>query len=111
MHVQTTTARINNFHRATPFHRAALDASKKRKSPVRALRNFRRLLFVVLPNVPAILVRGLNLRQSRSTSVATWLYKRYISGPFLSFVVAPKGVAVGMSVARHPPRRSVRALV
>src|SRR5256885_15471420 len=59
MHVQTTTARIDNFHRATPFHRAALDASKKRKSPTRAPRNFRRLLFVVLPSVPAILVRGL----------------------------------------------------
>src|SRR2546426_159931 len=40
MYVQTATARINNFHRATPFHRAASDASKKRKSPTRALRNF-----------------------------------------------------------------------
>src|SRR2546422_103510 len=40
MYVQTATARIDNFHRATPFHRAASDASKKRKSPTRALRNF-----------------------------------------------------------------------
>src|ERR1700739_2629219 len=70
MHVQTTTAGIDNFHRATPFHRAASDASKKRKSPTRALRNFWRLQFVVLLSVPAILVRGLNLRQSKSTSVA-----------------------------------------
>src|SRR5712671_6713304 len=59
MYVQTATARIDNFHRATPFHRAASDASKKRKSPTRALRNFRRLQFVVLHSVPAILVRGL----------------------------------------------------
>src|SRR3981189_3722234 len=70
MHVQTTTAGIDNFHRATPFHRAASDASKKRKSPTRALRNFWRLQFVVLLRVPAILVRGLNLRQSKSASVA-----------------------------------------
>src|SRR2546428_195160 len=28
MYVQTTTAGIDNFHRATPFHRAASDASK-----------------------------------------------------------------------------------
>ena len=28
VYVQTTTARIDNFHRATPFYRAALDASK-----------------------------------------------------------------------------------
>src|SRR5882724_7708832 len=31
MYVQTAIARIDNFHRATPFHRAALDASKKAK--------------------------------------------------------------------------------
>src|ERR1700722_3959059 len=91
MYVQTTTAGIDNFHRATPFHRAALDASKKRKSPTRALRNFQRLQFVVLLSVPAILVSGLNLRQSNSASVATWLYKRYaISSPFSSFVVVPQ---------------------
>src|SRR6267378_8595885 len=91
MHVQATTAGIHNFHRATPFHRAALDASKKRKSPTRALRNFWRLQFVVLLSVPAILVSGLNLRQSKSASVATWLYKRYvISSPFSSFVVGPQ---------------------
>jgi len=70
MYVQTTTARIENFHRATPFHRAALDASKKRKSPTRALRNFWRLQFVVLLSVPAILVCGLCERQSESASVA-----------------------------------------
>src|SRR5215831_3527882 len=70
VYVQTTAARIDNFHRATPFYRAALDASKKRKSPTRALRNFRRLQFVVLPSVPAILVRGLCERQSSSASVA-----------------------------------------
>jgi len=35
-----------------------------------------------------LLVCGLNLRQSNSASVATWLHKRYaISGPFSSFVV------------------------
>src|SRR2546425_11732768 len=73
MYVQTATARINNFHRATPFHRAASDASKKRKSPTRALRNFRRLQFVVLHSVPAILVGGLCSLQSSSASVATWL--------------------------------------
>src|SRR3989441_8748566 len=28
MYVQTATARIDNFHRATPFHPAASDASK-----------------------------------------------------------------------------------
>src|SRR6266478_3820275 len=70
MYVQTTTAGIDNFHRATPFHRAALDASKKRKSPTRALRNFWRLQFVVLPSVPAILVCGLCERQSETASVA-----------------------------------------
>src|SRR6201988_3214299 len=70
MYVQTTTARIDNFHRATPFHRAALDASKKRKSPTRALRNFWRLQFVVLPSVPAILICGLCERQSETASVA-----------------------------------------
>src|SRR6266853_3374589 len=70
MYVQTTTAGIDNFHRATPFHRAASDASKKPKSPTRALRNFWRLQFVVLPSVPAILVSGLILRQSSSASVA-----------------------------------------
>src|SRR5207302_11124517 len=70
MYIQTTTAGIDNFHRATPFHRAALDASKKRKSPTRALRNFWRLQFVVLPSVPAILVCGLCERQSETTSVA-----------------------------------------
>ncbi|PYT91449.1 MAG: hypothetical protein DMG41_01700 [Acidobacteria bacterium] len=37
---------------------------------MRALRNFRRLQFVVLPSVPAILVRGLCEHQSRSASVA-----------------------------------------
>src|SRR5260370_1541700 len=64
---------------------------KKRKSPTRALRNFWRLQFVVLLSVPAILVSGLNLRQSNSASVATWLYKRYvISSPFSSFVVGPQ---------------------
>src|ERR1700686_2476000 len=70
MYVQTTTAGIDNFHRATPFYRAALDASKKRKSPTRALRNFRRLQFVVLLSVPAILVCGLCERQSETASVA-----------------------------------------
>src|SRR6266436_2225259 len=70
MHVQTTTAGIDNFHRATPLHRAALDASKKRKSPTRALRNYWRLQFVVLLSVPAILVCGLCEHQSSSTSVA-----------------------------------------
>src|SRR5260370_38159971 len=70
MYAQTTTAGIDNFHRATPFHRAALDASKKRKSPTRALRNFWRLQFVVLLSAPAILVCGLCERQSSSTSVA-----------------------------------------
>src|SRR5437867_12024134 len=111
MHVQTTTARINNFHRATPFHRAALDASKKRKSPTRALRNFRRLLFVVLPSVPAILVRGLySARVGRPLSPrgCTNATSRAHFHPSLW---AQMGVAVGMSVARHPPRRSVRALV
>jgi hypothetical protein len=45
----------------------------------------------VLLSVPAILVSGLNLRQSNSASVATWLYKRYvISSPFSSFVVGPQ---------------------
>src|SRR6266513_2775652 len=70
MYVQTTTAWIDNFHRATPLHRAALDASKKPKSPTRALRNFWRLQFVVLLSVPAILARGLCERQSSSASVA-----------------------------------------
>src|SRR5258706_15629152 len=70
MYVQTTTAGIDNFHRATPFHRAASDASKKRKSPTRALHNFWRLQFVVLPSVPAILVSGLCERQRSSTSLA-----------------------------------------
>src|SRR6266446_3042615 len=70
VYVQTTTTGIDNFHRATPFHRAALDASKKRKSPTRALRNFWRLQFVVLPSVPAILVCGLCERQSETASVA-----------------------------------------
>src|SRR6266513_3570281 len=70
MYVQTTTAGIDNFHRATPLHRAALDASKKRKSPTRALRNFWRLQFVVLLSVPAILVRGLCERQTSSASIA-----------------------------------------
>src|SRR5439155_10132756 len=64
---------------------------EKRKSPTRALRNFWRLQFVVLLSVPAILVSGLNLRQSNSASVATWLYNRYvISSPFSSFVVGPQ---------------------
>src|SRR5438552_14552479 len=90
MHVQTTTARIDNFHRATPFHRAASDASKKRKSPTRALRNFWRLQFVVLPSVPAIRVSGLCERQSSSTSVANAAAQtlRHL-GPFSSFVLAP----------------------
>src|SRR5207244_10794706 len=57
VHVQTTAARIDHFHRISPFYRLALDASKKRKSPMRALRNFRRLQFVVLPGVTALLVR------------------------------------------------------
>src|SRR5207244_9432538 len=70
VHVQTTAARIDHFHRISPFYRLALDASKKRKSPMRALRNFRRLQFVVLPSVPAILVRGLCERQSSSASIA-----------------------------------------
>src|SRR5256884_16070 len=70
VHVQTTAARIDHLHRISPFYRLALDASKKRKSPMRALRNFRRLQFVVLPSVPAILVRGLCEHQSRSASVA-----------------------------------------
>lgn len=60
MQVQTTTARIDKFHRATVFRRAPSDAPKKRKSPARALRNFRWLQFVVLPSVPAILVGGLD---------------------------------------------------
>src|ERR1700756_423116 len=77
VHVQTTTARIDHFHRTPPFDRAALDASKKRKSPRRALRNFRRLPFVVLPSVPAILVRGLaSTRVARPLS-PTRLRKRY----------------------------------
>src|SRR3979490_2945142 len=81
----------DNFHRATPFHRAASDASKKRKSPTRALRNFWRLQFVVLPSVPVILVGGLCERQTETTSVTTRLHKRYaISSPFSSFVVALK---------------------
>src|SRR5437667_2873469 len=70
VHVQTTAARIDHFHRISPFYRLALDASKKRKSPMRALRNFRRLQFVVLPSVPAILVRGLCEHQSETASVA-----------------------------------------
>src|SRR5437016_11580948 len=37
---------------------------------MRALRNFRRLQFVVLPSVPAILVRGLCEHQSETASVA-----------------------------------------
>src|SRR5215469_6630325 len=60
MHVQTTAARIHDLHRLSPLYRAALDACKKRKSPMRALRNFRRPLFVVLPSVPVILVCGLH---------------------------------------------------
>src|SRR5256884_6409198 len=52
------------------FYRLALDASKKRKSAMRALRTFRRLQFVVLPSVPAILVRGLCEHQSETASVA-----------------------------------------
>src|SRR5215831_20448638 len=70
MYVQTTAARIDHFHRDTPFYHAALDASKKRKSPTRALRNFWRLQFVVLPSVPVILVCGLCERQSETTSIA-----------------------------------------
>src|SRR5215831_16965920 len=70
MYVQTTAARIDHFHRDTPFYHAALDASKKRKSPTRALHNFWRLQFVVLPSVPVILVCGLCERQSETTSTA-----------------------------------------
>src|SRR5258708_24089229 len=33
MYVQTTTAGIDNFHRAPPFHRAALGASKRENLP------------------------------------------------------------------------------
>jgi hypothetical protein len=70
MYVQTTTARIENFHRATPFHRAASDASKS-ENLLRVLSATSwRLQFVVLPSVPAILVSGLCERQSETTSVA-----------------------------------------
>src|SRR6266576_737539 len=70
MYVQTTTAGIENFHRATPFHRAASDASKS-ENLLRVLSATSwRLQFVVLPSVPAILVSGLCERQSRSASVA-----------------------------------------
>src|SRR6266850_1626514 len=83
MYVQTTTAGIDNFHRATPFHRAALDASKKRKSPTRALHNFWRLQFVVLLSVPAILVSGLYCTRVSRPLSPTRHQKRYaISGSF-----------------------------
>src|SRR6202158_197172 len=92
MYVQTTTAGIDNFHRATPFHRAASDASKKRKSPTRALRNFRRLQFVVLPSVPAILVSGLySTRVGRPLSPRGYPQRYRNSTPFSSFVVVPGG--------------------
>src|SRR5882724_5570742 len=82
VYVQTTAARIGNFHCATPFHGAALDASKKRKSPTRALRNFRRLLFVVLPSVPAILVSGLYSARVTRPCRPRGCTKRYaFSGP------------------------------
>lgn len=86
-------ASVHNFHRATPFHRAALDASKKRKSPTRALRNFWRLTFVVLLGVLAILVSGLySARVSRPPS-PTQLYKRYaISSPFSFFALTLKAM-------------------
>src|SRR5713101_8161499 len=70
MYVQTTTAGIENFHRATPFHRAASDASKS-ENLLRVLSaTSRRLQFVELPSVPVILVSGLCERQSETTSVA-----------------------------------------
>src|SRR5882762_2121297 len=70
MYVQTTTAGIDNFHRATPFHRAASDASKS-ENLLRVLSATSwRLQFVVLPSVPAILVSGLCERQSKTASVA-----------------------------------------
>src|SRR5712691_7390721 len=70
MYVQTTTAGIENFHRATPFHRAASDASKS-ENLLRVLSaTSRRLQFVELPSVPAILICGLCERQSETTSVA-----------------------------------------
>src|ERR1700733_13254753 len=68
--VQTTAARIENFHRLTPLPRG-VRRFEEAKSPARALHNFWRLLFVVLHSVPAILVRWLNRRQSRSISLAT----------------------------------------
>src|SRR5260370_29231985 len=92
MYVQTTTAGIDNFHRATPFHRAASDASKKRKSPTRALRNFWRLQFVVLLSVPAILVRGLYSASGAPPLSTRGCLQRYCnSSPFSSFVVVPEG--------------------
>jgi hypothetical protein len=76
------------------------------------LRNFWRLQFVVLLSVPAILLSGLNLRQSNSASVATWLYKRYvISSPFSSFVVVPGGdhaLLVAQSDHRIDTHRTAR---
>jgi hypothetical protein len=92
VHIQTTTARIDDFHRATPFHRATSDASKKRKSPTRALRNFRRLQFVVLPSVPAILVSGLCERQSETASVAdAAAYTLRFLGPIFILRCDPEG--------------------
>jgi len=70
MHVQTTTAGDRQLPSRDSFHRAASDASKKRKPPTRALRNFWRLQFVVLLSVPAILISGLCERQSDTASVA-----------------------------------------
>src|SRR5947207_4434700 len=108
MYVQTTTAGIDNFHRATPFHRAASDASKKRKSPTRALRNFRRLQFVVLPSVPAILVSGLSERQSKTASVADAAAQtlRHLG---LIFILRGSLRGCGRDGGRPPPPAQIRA--
>src|SRR6266513_1503306 len=69
MYVKTTTAGIENFHRATPFHRASSDASKS-ENLLRVLSATSwRLQFVVLPSVPVIVLSGLCGRQSETTSV------------------------------------------
>jgi hypothetical protein len=47
---------------------------EKAKISYACSRYFRRLLFVVLPSVPAILVRGLRRRQSKSASVTARLF-------------------------------------